>query len=85
MNNNKDFNDYPIQRDLDGIFIRTECDGKWCNRCFTDLTSYEQQDFLDSLDMKGLRRMCLIMAETLRKVGDQLDILSREPEDSDDE
>ena len=76
---------YPSERGLDGVFIRAERDGKWCNRCFTDLTTDEQQRFLDSLDTKGLQRMCLIMAETLRKVGDQFDIVSRDPEDSNDE
>jgi len=85
LNNNEEFNNYPTQRDLDGVFVRAERHGKWRNRCFTDLTTDEQQDFLESLDLKGLQRMCMIMAETLRKVGDQFDIISRDPEDSDDE
>ena len=79
--NNKSESKFPNVRDLDGVFIRAERYGEWCNRCFTDLTTDEQQDFLDSLDLKGLKRMCMIMAETLRKVGDQFDIVSRDPED----
>ena len=77
------FEKYPLVRELDGVYARAERDGKWCNRCFTDLTAEEQQSFLNSLDIKGLRRMCLIMAGLLRKVGDQFDICSIDSEDDD--
>ena len=76
---------YPSERGLDGVFIRAERNGKWCNHYFTDLTIGEQQKFLDDLDLNGLQRMCLIMAETLCRVGDQFGIVSRDAEDSDNE
>lgn len=77
------FEKYPLVRELDGVYVRAERDGKWCNRCFTDLPAEEQQTVLDSLDIKGLQRMCLIMSGLLRKVGDQFDIFSIDPEDED--
>ena len=36
---------YPIVRDLDGIYYRVERDGKYYSLCFTDLTADEQQSF----------------------------------------
>ena len=37
---------YPIERELDGIYYRVERDGKWCNLCFTDLTTSEQEKMI---------------------------------------
>jgi len=79
------FDNYPVVRELDGIYIRVERDGKWCNRCFTDLTDEEQQNFLGSLDTEGLQRMCLILAGILRKVCDQFGIAGRDSESANDE
>ena len=44
MEENK--NVIPIPRELDGIYYRVERDGKWCNRCFTDLTTDEQEEMI---------------------------------------
>ena len=44
MEENK--NIIPIPRELDGIYYRVERDGKWCNRCFTDLTTDEQEEMI---------------------------------------
>ena len=37
----------PIERNLDGIYFRVQREGKWTNRCFTDLTDKEQEDILN--------------------------------------
>jgi len=73
--------EYPAVREIDGVYIRAERNGNWCNRCFTDLTAEEQQSFLDSLDTDGLKRMCLLIAGALRSVGDQFDIIRKDSED----
>lgn len=38
----------PMERNLDGIYFRVQRDGKWTNRCFTDLTDKEQEDLLNN-------------------------------------
>ncbi|MFA7136500.1 MAG: hypothetical protein WC125_11670 [Bacteroidales bacterium] len=65
---------YPIHRNLDGVYCRVERNGHFENLCFTDLTLSEQNAFLTKLDTEGLKRMCHLMADALRTVGDELNI-----------
>lgn len=74
-------NKCPIPRELDGVYCRVIRDGKSVNRCFTDLTAEEQERFLESLDKDGLKRLCNHLAETMRRIADELDIVFREPEE----
>jgi len=69
---------YPKERELDGVYNRVEREGKRYSLCFTDLTVEEQQVFLNRLDFEGLHRMCLILAGSLRALGDRLDIVCDE-------
>ena len=66
---------YPVERNLDGIYFRVTRDGKGFSKCFTDLTAEEQNNILNGYEKDQLLRMCKILAETLRKIGDQLDIV----------
>jgi hypothetical protein len=61
---------YPKERGLDSMYFRVERDGKWRDLCFTDLTSEEQKNVLESFDKEALIRTCLILADTVRAVGD---------------
>ncbi|MGL4548542.1 hypothetical protein [Eubacterium aggregans] len=72
---------YPTECGLDGIFYRVERNGKYVNRCFTDLTEDEQNEFLEKYDVPGLKRMCLLLAETVRTLGDQFDIMRVDSEE----
>lgn len=45
---------YPVPRELDGVYSRVIRDGKPVNRCFSDLTSEEQERFMQNLDKNGL-------------------------------
>lgn len=67
-------------RNLDGVYFRAERDGRYVSLSFTDLTDNEQKEQLHRLDEEGLRRMCLILAATLREMGDQLDIVRQNEE-----
>lgn len=67
-------NEVPIARNLDPIYVRVVRDERHVNRCFTDLTILEQQNFLNSLEKAGLKRMVMMLSEALRNVGDQLDL-----------
>ena len=69
-----DYTNYPVERNLDGIFFRVERNGKDVSLCFTDLTASEQEDVLSNYDRDALLRMCKILAKTLRGIGDFLDI-----------
>ena len=69
---------YPVERNLDGIYFRVTRDGKGgkgLSMCFTDLTQDEQNNILNGYEKDQLLRMCKILSETLRKIGDQLDIV----------
>jgi len=77
--------EYPVVRGLDGIYYRAERDGKKCSLSFTDLTDAEQQCILEHYDKEALLRMCKLLARDLRKLGDQLDIVSGDECENDDE
>ena len=66
---------YPMERNLDGIYFRVTRDGKGYSICFTDLTAEEQNNVLNGYEKDQLLRMCKILAEALRKIGDELDII----------
>ena len=57
---------YPAVLELDGIFYRVCRDGKWQNRCFSDLTKTEQEAFMSTLSPEGLKQICLVLSESLR-------------------
>lgn len=66
---------YPMKRDLDGVFFRVERDGRWLSLCFTDLTEAERERVMEHRSLAWTRRLALIMARTLREMGDQLDVV----------
>ena len=66
---------YPIERNLDGVYFRVMRNGKGFSICFTDLTAEEQDNILSGYEKDQLLRMCKILAEALRQMGDQLDIV----------
>ena len=79
MEENK--NIIPIPRELDGIYYRVERDGKWCNRCFTDLTTDEQEEMIKKYDAEGLKRMVMLLAKILRDIGDTINIVAKDEDD----
>ena len=79
MEENK--NIIPIPRELDGIYYRVERDGKWCNRCFTDLTTDEQEEMIKKYVAEGLKRMVMLLAKILRDIGDTFNIVAKDEDD----
>ena len=59
-----------LKRDLDGFYLRVHRDGKWCNRCFTDLTEEEQRKWLERLHGEGLRSMVGSFCEHITKLSE---------------
>lgn len=63
-----------MNRNLDGVYFRVKRDEKWQNLCFSDLTEEERNEVMNGRDEKWLRSLCNILANTLKNIGDQLDI-----------
>ena len=64
----------PAKRDLDGVYFRVMRDGQMTNRCFSDLTKEEQDLIMDEYDASQLRRLCHILSDTLREIGDEINL-----------
>ena len=67
-----------LARNLDGFYLRVERDGKWVNRCFTDLTTEEQTKWLSRLTNEGKTRLVNGLLETITKMLDIPDISDEE-------
>lgn len=65
---------YPIERNLDGVYFRVERDGKYESICFTDMTEEEQRKQLEGRPSEWLAEMCIIMAQVARTMADQFGI-----------
>ena len=68
--------EYKEPRGLDGFYLRVKRGDRYVNRCFSDLTEEEQDNWLARLSDEGLRRMCKGLAEALRRLGDEFDIMA---------
>ena len=69
---------YPIERGLDGMYFRVERSGEWKEICFTDLIPEEREVVLNSFDKDTLIRTCLLLADTVRAVGDLYNLTFKE-------
>ena len=74
-------NKYPVPRELDGVYMRIIRDGKPINRCFSDLTSEEQEQFMQNLDKNGLMTLCKHITEVMRSIADEFDIICKKTEE----
>lgn len=59
---------YPTVLELDGVYYRVNRNGKGVNRCFSDLTEAEKEEFMSTLSVEGLKRLCRVLSESLRTV-----------------
>ena len=69
-----------MNRNLDGVYFRVERDGKWKSICSSDMTKEELEKALEGWEKDQLVRLCIILAETIKGIGDTFDII-REEED----
>lgn len=65
---------YPSERNLDSVYFRVFRDNRYTNKCFSDLTREEMKERMERFDKEGLINMCIILGETLRKIGDDNDL-----------
>ena len=64
-----------MNRDLDGVYFRIKRGNKWQDICFSDLTDEEMDYVMDGRTTDWLRSMCKILGKTLKRIGDELDIV----------
>ncbi len=69
---------YPIRRDLDGVYLRVERNGRWYNICFSDLTTEERDEYLERLSPVGIKRLVHILADTIYGIGTQLGVVAED-------
>jgi hypothetical protein len=61
-------------RNLSGIYFRSKVNGKWDNVCFEDLPLEEQDKIIDSYTNDQKKQLIKLLADTIKKIGDDLDI-----------
>ena len=66
-----------MDRNLDGVFFRVKRNGKWKNICFSDMSTEERLEVLKDKDIEFVKRLCLIMADELKQIGDEFDIIRK--------
>lgn len=71
-----------MDRELSGIYFRIydESSNKFLNKCFEDCTAEQQNKILDekeseNTDILWYKNMILLLAETLKSVGNNFDII----------
>lgn len=65
-----------MDRNLDGVYFRVEREGQWVSLCFSDLTAEQMDAVLDNRSTEWLKSLCVILGKTIRRLGDDLDIIS---------
>ena len=68
--------DIPVVRNLDGAYYRVIRNEKCCSMCFSDLTKEEQHEVTARYDLDSMRRLCEVLCDSLRQIGDELDLYS---------
>ena len=70
-----------MQRGLDGVYFRIlDTDGRFKNICFSDLTTEQREDVMENKSMEWLKSMCQILADTIKEIGDEFDLIGEEAE-----
>ena len=59
-----------IKRNLDGVYFRIGAE----NICFSDLTEEQRYQMMENRSEEWLKSLCNTLADTIRKIGDQLDL-----------
>ncbi len=60
-----------MNRNLDGVYFRI---GKE-NICFSDLTDEQKTNVMKNKDVEWLKSLCIILGNTIKEIGNQLDIV----------
>ena len=64
----------PTQRNLDGMYFNIVRNGVHSYSCFTDLSLAERETVLANYTREQLYRMVNILADTIRKIGEETNV-----------
>ena len=64
-----------MNRNLDVIYFRVQRDEKGGKACFSDLTQEEMERVMENKEIDWLKSMCIQLGKTIRRIGDELDIM----------
>lgn len=64
-----------ILRNLDNAYFRMKINNKWRDVCFSDMTKDEQDEIMKDKNEIWLKKTCKALAKSLRKIGDEFDII----------
>ena len=67
-----------MNRNLDGIYLRVQRDGKYQPICLSDMTKEELEENLNSDRGEWLKGAVIHLALTLRAIGDEFGLERRE-------
>lgn len=70
-----------MNRDLDGIYFRVKRGQRWESVCFSDSTDEEMDKVLEGHTADWLKSTCKILGRTIRRIGDELEIVGGRKED----
>lgn len=65
-----------VKRNLDSVFFRVKTENGFGNVCFSDMTEEQQEEVMEGRSEEWLRSMCKILAQRLRQIGDELDLVA---------
>ena len=65
-----------MNRNLDGVYFRIKRDDKWQSICFSDLTKEEREEVGKDRTLEWWKSLAFIMADCLKDIGDQFDIVA---------
>ena len=69
-----------MQRNIDGIYMRVNRDGKWQNVCLSDMTKEELDEVLADRDRLWLKGAVRHLALTIQAIGCKFDLVCSEDE-----
>lgn len=67
--------EYPVRRDLDGMYFRVERNGEWRNVCLTDLTDDEYEMIVGNRSDSWYKSALDHLRNVVREVGDATGIV----------
>ena len=74
-----------MNRELDGCYFRVKRNGKYEPICFSDLTEEERDAELEGRNVEWLKSLCCYLADRIKMIGEQFDIVGADAEADDDE
>ena len=67
-----------MNRNLDGCYFRVNRNNKYGPASFSDLTEKEREEILSDRNTNWLKSLCCHLADSLKDIGEQFDIVGRD-------